>query len=134
MPMTKEEFAKKVRVFKDGRGKDWFNIIPKMSGQLDVKIDYPGTIRAFHYHEKKTEWFFVVRGNYKFYLTNPKEIVYLSQGELIKIAPKRWHGYQALGIEETIILEYYQGKYDPQEIDDKRAPYNKFYKWKPERS
>ena len=67
-----------MRKFKDTRGKSWYDIVKPMKGQIDVTINYPETIRAFHYHATKTEWMFVVEGEFKFVLTNPDEITYLS--------------------------------------------------------
>ena len=122
-----------MRNFKDTRGRSWFNIVSEMDWQVDITVSYPGTIRAFHYHDHKTEWMFVVKGHFKFVLTNPIEMVYLSEGELVKIDPERWHGYQNIGTDEGIIMEIANRKHDLNSPDDKRKPYDTFDKWEKER-
>jgi dTDP-4-dehydrorhamnose 3,5-epimerase len=121
-----------MRKFKDTRGRSWFDIVSEMDYQVDITYSYPGTVRAFHYHKKKIEWMFVIKGHYKFVLTNPKEILYLSEGEIIKINPKRWHGYQNLGTEEGLVMEIANKKHDVKNPDDYRKPYNKYDKWEKE--
>lgn len=121
-----------MRNFKDTRGKSWYDIVETMDGQIDITHNYPGTIRAFHWHEKKTEWMFVIKGEVKFVLTDPKEIIYASEGEMVKIEPTRWHGYQALGEKEAIVLEYADKKHDLQNPDDERKPFNEFDLWEKE--
>ena len=104
-----------------------------MKGQIDVTTNYPGTIRAFHYHDIKTEWMFCVVGEFKFVLTDPEEVIFMSQGDVVKVDPKRWHGYQALGEERAIMLEYSTHKHDLKNPDDKRKPYDAFDKWEKEK-
>lgn len=133
-----------MRTFKDTRGKSWFDIVPETKGQIDITISYPGTVRAFHYHKEKTEWMFVVQGEYKFVLITEekltvengyenKEIVYLSQGDVIKIKPGAWHGYQVLGNQPGIIMEYASHKHDLKEPDDYRKPWNTYDDWEREK-
>lgn len=122
-----------MRWFKDTRGKSFFDIVPEMDWQIDVTISYPGTVRAFHHHYHKIEWMFVVVGEFKFVLTNPDEIIYLSQGECIKINPGRWHGYQALAEQPGIVIEIATAKHDLANPDDQRKPWNEFDDWEKER-
>lgn len=122
-----------MRSYKDTRGKSWYDIISEVNGQIDITVNYPGTIRAFHWHDKKTEWMFVVTGEVKFVLTDPKEVIYASQGECVKIDPHRWHGYQVLGDKEAIVLEYADKKHDVDNPDDERKPYQTFDLWEKER-
>lgn len=122
-----------MRTFKDTRGRSWFDLVEQCPWQVDSTVSYPGTIRAFHYHDHKTEWMFVAKGHYKFVLTDPDEVVYLSQGEIIEITPGRWHGYQNVGTGEGIVIELADHKHDVQNPDDKRKPYDTFDKWEKEK-
>jgi dTDP-4-dehydrorhamnose 3,5-epimerase-like enzyme len=122
-----------MRSFRDTRGKSWYDIVPEMDGQIDITVNYPDTIRAFHWHDQKTEWMFVVTGEVKFVLTDPYEEVFCSQGDVVKIDPKRWHGYQALGNAPAIVMEYGNKKHDLKNPDDKREEWNKFHAWTKER-
>lgn len=119
-----------MRQFKDTRGKSWFDVFP-IKEQIDITHNYKGTIRAFHRHQKKEEWMFVILGEFKFVLTNPLEIIYASQGETIKIGPNRWHGYQALT--EGIVMEYGTEKHDLENPDDEREVWDKFNNWEKEK-
>lgn len=122
-----------MRTFKDTRGKSWFDLVPEMDWQVDTTVNYPGTIRAFHLHRKKTEWMFIVEGEYRFVLTDPDDFVYLSQGEIIKIDPGRWHGYQVLGEKPGIIIEIADAKHNLEKPDDEREAWNKFSDWEKEK-
>jgi dTDP-4-dehydrorhamnose 3,5-epimerase len=123
-----------MRNFKDTRGKSWYDLVPEMDGQIDITVNYPGTIRAFHWHDKKIEWMFIVEGEVKFVLTDPMETIYATQGDCVKIEPHRWHGYQALGDKQVIVLEYADKKHDVENPDDERKPYNSFgEEWKKEK-
>lgn len=122
-----------MRTFKDTRGKSWFDIVPEMAMQVDVTVSYPDTIRAFHYHEHKVEWMFVVLGEFKFRLTAPDQVTYLSQGDVIKIMPGRWHGYQVLGDAVGIMMEVATSKHDLANPDDQRKPWDAFDNWEKEK-
>lgn len=122
-----------MRISKDTRGRSWFDLVPKMEYQVDSTVSYPGTVRAFHYHDHKVEWMFIAQGHYKFVLTDPMEVVYLSQGDIIKIIPGRWHGYQNIGTEEGIVIEIASKKHNMENPDDKREPYDKYDKWEKEK-
>ena len=122
-----------MRVFRDTRGKSWFDIVPEMDWQVDITTNYPGTVRGFHHHFHKIEWMFVVLGEFKFVLTNPDEIVFLSQGDCLKIDPERWHGYQALGEQFGIMMEISTAKHDLENPDDQRMPWNAFNNWEKEK-
>lgn len=119
-----------MRTFKDTRGKSWFDIFP-IEGQIDVTHNYAGTIRAFHLHKLKTEYMFVISGEFKMVLTNPSEIIYLSQGESIIIKPSRWHGYQALT--DGIMMEYGTNKHNLENPDDGRVDWDQFDNWEKEK-
>ena len=122
-----------MRTFKDTRGRSWFDIVNKSPYQVDITYSYPDTIRAFHYHKKKTEWMFIVKGHFKFVLTNPKEVLFLSEGDVVEIKPKRWHGYQNVGWQDGIVMEVADQRHNLKNPDDYRKPYNAFDKWEKER-
>lgn len=122
-----------MRIFRDTRGRSWFDVVPEIPPQVDVTVSYPNTIRAFHCHEHKTEWMFVILGEFKFVLTNPDETVYLSQGDVVTIIPGRWHGYQVLGDRAGIMMEVATHKHNLANPDDQRKPWDEFDNWEKER-
>ena len=116
-----------MKTFKDTRGKSFFDIIPDGSSQINISYNYPGTIKAFHLHKKQTDYFFCISGEIKLVLTNPEEVFYMSQGDIQEIKPNRWHGFQVLGQEVAIMLEYATQKYAP--ADEEREFWQKFDIW-----
>ena len=122
-----------MRINKDTRGKGFYDIFPKQDGQTDISFSYPGAIRAFHCHKVKTEWFFCAGGIIELVLTDPFEIHYMEKGDMIEIAPHRWHGFRILGDELGVMLEYSSHKFDLEDPDDLRAPFDKYHDWKIER-
>jgi dTDP-4-dehydrorhamnose 3,5-epimerase len=124
-----------MRTNKDTRGKCWYDVLPIKEGQVDIACNYPGTVRAFHYHYKKREIMMVLQGEFKFVVTKSgKKIVqYLSPGESIEIEPGCWHGYQVIGGKPGIILEWADEKHDVEKPDDDREVWNKFDDWEVER-
>lgn len=122
-----------MRINKDTRGRSYYDIFTEEKGQTDLSINYPGTIRGFHMHKTTDEWWFAVSGQFKVVLTNPKEIIYMSEGDLIQIDKGRWHGFQVLGNEIGIMLEHTEKKYNVENPDDFKKPWNTFDKWEIER-
>lgn len=122
-----------MRTNKDTRGQSHFDVFEKQEGQTDVSYNFPEVIRAFHLHKKKDEWWFCIKGKFKVVLNNPLETHYLSSGDKIFIAKDRWHGFQVLGSEPAIMLEYCDKKHDLENPDDCRKPYNEFDGWEIER-
>ena len=122
-----------MRTNKDSRGKGFYDIFPTQEGQTDVSFSFPGTIRAFHHHNIKTEYFFCAGGELELILTDPFERVYMEKGDMKEIAPGRWHGFKILGNEIGVMLEYSTHKHNLENPDDDRKPFDEFYKWETEK-
>ena len=123
-----------MNLFKDDRGKSWFDVFPELNinGQVNYNISYPGTIKAFHRHKNQTDYFFCLDGNMRICLFTEEhgiDINYLSQGDLLKVDPGIWHGFQVLGNEPCKMLYYVTNKYDPSEPDEERADWDEFFSW-----
>src|SRR3990167_8637552 len=121
-----------MRKNKDTRGRSYFDIFDQQ-GQTDVSINYPGTIRAFHQHLEKEEIWFVIQGNFKVVMSDPLEVIYMSENDLLEIKRGRWHGLQVLVNEIGIIMEYAIEKFNVGKPDDFRKPWNEFDKWEIEK-
>ena len=124
-----------MRTNKDTRGRCWYDVVPIKEGQVDVAYNYPGTVRAFHYHHHKHEIMMVLEGEFKFVLavSGEKVVKYLSQGDQIDIKPGCWHGYQVIGDKPGIILEWADEKHDVENPDDDREVWDKFDDWEVEK-
>ncbi len=121
-----------MNIFKDDRGKSWFDIFPELNinGQVNFNISYPGTIKAFHRHKNQTDYFFCLEGEMRLVLVDSDtRIIYLSQGDLVQVDPGTWHGFQVLGNQPCKMLYYCTNKYNSEEPDEERAEWNEFFDW-----
>lgn len=122
-------------MFKDARGRGVYNVFSEdmSNGQINVSYSYPGTIRAFHRHQKQWDIWYVVKGQLEIAVVTPNgklRLIYMGEGDNpLPIAPQYWHGFRVLGNEEAILLYYVTDKYDPDNPDEERAEWNEFYNW-----
>lgn len=53
-----------MRKFKDDRNRAYNDIFPEIGkGDVNISVLYPGTIKAFHRHQKQDDYWFVIKGN-----------------------------------------------------------------------
>ena len=192
-----------MRAFKDDRGRAYNDIFPAIGkGDVNVGVLYPGTIKAFHRHQKQDDYWFCIKGNLRAILASPGTPVplsawvpeyssfaginivnaegqaleaqyreqvqcgtvwieiknesntagwrvryiramqtapmiakehYLSEGDILHIPAGVWHGVQALGASESIMIYHITNKYNPEHPDEERAPWNAFHSWETSR-
>ncbi|MDE1870268.1 MAG: WxcM-like domain-containing protein [Candidatus Micrarchaeota archaeon] len=95
---------------------------------LDLKYVYliisrPGTVRGNHYHEKKNEWFCLIKGKVRFTLvdnnTQERKVLELSDNPitLLNIPPQVSHAIENITDEEVYILELADQEFDPSNPD-----------------
>ena len=132
--------TQKLKVNADERGylvevlrSDW--AVYEGFAQAYVALNYPGIIRAWHYHRKQTDHFVVVKGMVKVALYDAREgspthgqVDQYFLGEqnpiLLKIPVGVYHGYKTIGLEPSYLLNFPTQLYNPQEPDEFRAPYD----------
>lgn len=77
----------------------------------------PNYFRGAHYHEKKTEKFYVVSGKLRISLvdmeTKETDILELEAGQRVTIYPMCAHKFEA--ITPAQVIEYYSSAYDPED-------------------
>lgn len=104
-------------------------------GQLYVSRNYPGVIRAWHYHKKQDDFWAVVKGMIKAVMFDMREgsptrgeVQEVFMGEqnmvLLKIPVGVAHGYKTIGVEPSLLLNLPTEVYNPAEPDEYRMPYN----------
>jgi dTDP-4-dehydrorhamnose 3,5-epimerase len=104
-------------------------------GQIYVSLNYPGVIRAWHYHKKQDDFWAVVKGMVKVVLYDMREgspthgqvqEVFLGEQNpvLLQIPVGVTHGYKTIGVEPSLLLNLPTEAYDPAEPDEYRLPYN----------
>ncbi len=104
-------------------------------GQVYVALNYPGVVRAWHYHKKQDDFFCCVKGMVKVALYDEREgsptkgeVNEFFLGEesriLLKIPVGVLHGYKTIGIEPSLLLNFPSELYDPAQPDEYRLPWD----------
>ena len=133
---------KPLALWPDDRG--WFLEVARM-GQGDVAgfhsattqvssaLSYPGTIKAFHFHQHQTDYWVPVAGMFQVALVDlrndsptwgVKNTLYV--GSLrpwsVTVPPGVGHGYKVIGADPGVLVYITNRLYDP--ADEGRIPYN----------
>jgi len=104
-------------------------------GQCYVTLNYPGVIRAWHYHKKQEDFFVVVKGMCKVGLYDMREgsptrgmaeAHYLGDNNniVLRIPVGVAHGYRTIGVEASLLVNFPTQLYDPAEPDEFRVPWD----------
>ena len=104
-------------------------------GQVYVTLNYPGVIRAWHYHKKQDDFWAIAKGMIKAVLFDLREdsptkgeVQEIFMGEqnpvLLKIPVGVAHGYKTIGIEPSLLVNLPTDTYNPAEPDEYRMPYD----------
>lgn len=112
--------------------KDWSDVF-RQFGQAYVSLNYPGVIRAWHWHERQWDLFVCLWGMVKVPLYDGRERS-ATRGEIaefvigdhrplaILIPPGVYHGYQTLGTAPSLLLNFPTELYDG--TDERRVPHD----------
>ena len=103
-------------------------------GQVYVSYNYPGVVRAWHYHRLQEDLWVVVTGMVKAVLFDDREgsptrgeLNEFFLGEqnriLLRIPVGVMHGYKTIGTETSLLLNFPTRLYDHQDPDELRLPY-----------
>lgn len=104
-------------------------------GQCYVSMNYPGVVRAWHYHKRQDDHFIVVKGMCRVGLYDMREgsptrgeVNDFSLGDhnniLLKIPVGVVHGYKTLGVEPSLLINFPTEVYNSQEPDEHRLPWD----------
>lgn len=110
------------------------NLLTKY-GQTTFTVAYKGTIKAFHYHEKQDDLWFVATGKAMIVLHDlrPESPTYgetqvINAGtddyKLVVIPIGVAHGYKVLSDEPVLLFYHTTESYNAKEPDEKRMAYN----------
>ncbi|MBV9611726.1 MAG: dTDP-4-dehydrorhamnose 3,5-epimerase family protein [Acidobacteriaceae bacterium] len=103
------------------------------STQISAALNYPGIIKAFHYHKFQTDYWVAAagllqvalvdlrRGSKTFGVKNTLYIGTLRPWQLL-IPPGIAHGYKVIGDQPSVLVYVTNRLYDP--ADEGRIPYN----------
>jgi dTDP-4-dehydrorhamnose 3,5-epimerase len=104
-------------------------------GQTSFTMAYPGVIKAFHWHEKQWDLWFMCMGEARvtLYDLRPEsptfhviEEIFAGEREpmLIVIPPKVAHGYQVVGNRPAFLFYHTTESYNRADPDEGRIPYD----------
>lgn len=134
--MLKDVKIKKINLFHDDRG--FFSEIMKFGEenffgikQTSYTETYPGVIKAFHWHKKQWDAWFVVKGMAQIVLYDLRvdshtykqtQVIYAGDKNsvLILIPPGVAHGYRVLGEERVGLFYHTSEAYDSKNPDEER--------------
>ena len=128
---------KKLKVIPDERGRLMEILrcddeIFQKFGQVYMTTNYPGVIKAWHYHKKQTDNVCCLKGMIKMALYDPRETK--TKGEineffigehnpmLISIPPEVYHGWKCISETESIVISIPTEPYNYKEPDEYRLP------------
>lgn len=112
-------------------------------GQVYMTTCKPGVAKAWHYHEKQSEYFSCAKGVLKLVIYDGREnsatkgelqefMISLSSPLLVKIPPYVYHGFECASDEEVIAICIKTEHHDPNNPDKVRIPFDSAkipYKW-----
>jgi dTDP-4-dehydrorhamnose 3,5-epimerase len=104
-------------------------------GQCYVSMNYPGVVRAWHWHEKQDDFLAVVKGMVKFGLYDMREgsptrgeanEFYMGENNsiLLKIPVGVAHGYKTIGVEPSLMINFPSRAYNRDDPDERRLPWD----------
>lgn len=104
-------------------------------GQSYVSMNYPGVIRAWHYHKKQNDYWVCVKGMVKAVVYDCREDsptfgevneYFLGDNNpiLLKIPIGTMHGYKTCGLEPSLLINFPSLPYNPKEPDEYRESYD----------
>lgn len=104
-------------------------------GQAYVSLNYPGVIRAWHYHNKQDDLWVVPKGMVKAVIYDCREgspthgevnEFFLGDNNpiLLKIPVGTMHGYKTIGTEPSLLINFPTRPYDPADPDEYRESWD----------
>ncbi|WP_216828250.1 dTDP-4-dehydrorhamnose 3,5-epimerase family protein [Alkalihalobacterium elongatum] len=104
-------------------------------GQASWSMNYPGVIKAFHYHEEQDDVWFFPSGHAQVVLYDLRkssatygetDVYYMGEDNpVVLLIPKGVaHGYRVLGQKPATIIYFTTKSYNALSPDEKRIPWN----------
>jgi dTDP-4-dehydrorhamnose 3,5-epimerase len=122
-----------VTPFADDRGWSLMNMLHGamgQQGQINFSMQYPGVVKAWHRHDKQTDFWMCLVGHIKagVYRESDSAAWMLVTGEkrpgVLIIPPPLWHGVACVGPQPAGLLYYVTHGYDPAHPDEHRRPWD----------
>jgi len=104
-------------------------------GQVYMTTNYPGVVKAWHYHEKQADNVTCIKGMIKLVLHDPREgsptkgvteeyFIGENNQQLVHIPPMVLHGWKCVSDTESIVISLTTHAYNYKNPDEHRRPYD----------
>jgi len=118
--------------FAEGLRKDWKELLDEeWIVQANVSYSYPGTVRAWHKHERgQVDYFLVLKGAMKIcaYEEETGKMIEIiaseSEPSIVRIPGKYWHGTKTISNVPSLTIYFVNKLYDYENPDEVRRPWN----------
>lgn len=109
-------------IHSDNRGSFSELIKSREFGQVSLNVIKPGEIKGGHHHFRKTERFFIIKGEVSAKLEglNGSKDVRLTVGDYIDVAPLVKHSFVNVGQDDAYMIIYCDEAYSPDDADTYR--------------
>lgn len=117
----------------DDRGWSLMNLFTGVlsgQGQVNFSVQYPGVVKAWHRHDRQTDFWLCVTGHLKVGVHREKDgaswrmVVGEKQAGVVVIPPPLWHGAMAVGAAPAGLLYYVTRAFDADQPDEHRRPHD----------
>lgn len=109
--------------------------MPPPCRQTTFTVTHPGVVKAFHWHKKQWDYWFVLNGMARIVLHDMREdsptkgvtqviVAGVHNPVAVAIPPKVAHGYQVLGNEPVMLFYHTSEVYDHNNPDEERLPWD----------
>ncbi|UCD76705.1 MAG: dTDP-4-dehydrorhamnose 3,5-epimerase family protein [Phycisphaerales bacterium] len=122
-----------VTTFNDDRGWSMMNLMTgvlREQGQINFSIQYPGVIKAWHRHDRQTDFWVCAVGNIKAGIYRGDDgarwmqVIGEQRPGVLIIPPPLWHGAATVGPTPAGLLYYVTEGYNPDAPDEHRRPFD----------
>jgi len=143
---SKQPVLLKPQTYQDDRGWSFMNMLQglKNFGQANFSHIHPGTIKAWHKHEKQTDLWVVIQGDLKVGIVHESKstsqldhrawatVIGEHNPSILIIPPELWHGCTVTSSSPAGLLYITDKAYNVSRPDERRYPYDhfgSFFKW-----
>lgn len=122
-----------IKPFADDRGWSLMNLLAGAmtdQGQINFSVQYPGAVKAWHRHDRQSDFWVCLTGHLKVGLHRESDGVTWLQilGEkhpgVLFIPPPLWHGATVVGPTSAGLLYYVTAMFNPEQPDEHRMPWD----------
>lgn len=122
-----------ITFFADDRGwsiMNQFQGVLSAEGQINYSVMYPGIIKAWHRHEKQTDFWLCLHGHLKVGVHRESDdtrwtcVIGEKRPAVVIVPPPLWHGAATVGPEPAGLLYYVTHPYNASHPDEQRRAWN----------